>query len=531
MIYTEVEKAKENAWGNLFLKPSKQGSYPTAEEMGRNGTVGFRPLLLDGVLAAEHVINLGEVVDTLLQSLDTAGRLEVLLQVGVLAELAHVIVGLGSQDGAGLQTVLKIQLLNHLRDITNDLGTEHGRSQTTAVGEESDALALAGRESDVAQETGQAGVDGSGVHVTAKSGNLETGLHTLGKALLGKTHEGLLNGLVGQGGSVVEIAQLGGNLGEGRVGGVGQEVVVEHTAIGLLDQLAGRGVVKDVVKAIQSGLGLVRNTVGAVLVGLEDLLASIVGLVAGVDGLGIAAERVLAINNGVFAGEVGLVEVIGVGEVGATETGLEDNRGIGANQHGNAASTTGGAGSTLGVQGNITADNDGVAAVPGGRLEPVDAVEDGIGATVAGVDGVNTLDIGVAGRSEELHQNGLDGLRLVQECLGADLKAADGLGVDVVLLHEGGEGGERHGVDIYSREQNVSQKSLVRFPLLVPLAVHTLTVITEAHLGLAETNGVLARANAIVLLQLGLVDTLQRRKSKSVFKVSQGQLTRNHSPE
>jgi hypothetical protein len=63
------------------------------------------------------------------------------------------------------------------------------------------------------------------------------------------------------------------------------------------------------------------------------------------------------------------------------------------------------------------------------------------------------------------------------------------------------------------------------------LAVHTLTVITEAHLGLAETNGVLARANAIVLLQLGLVDTLQRRKSKSVFKVSQGQLTRKHSPE
>lgn len=36
----------------------------------------------------------------------------------------------------------------------------------------------------------------------------------------------------------------------------------------------------------------------------------------------------------------------------------------------------------------------------------------------------------------------------------------------------------------------------------------TFTVITEAHLGLAETNGVLSFANAIELLQLRLVDAL-----------------------
>lgn len=450
--------------GESFLKPSKQGSYPTVEEMRRNrhGRL-FKPLLLDGVLAAEHVINLGEVVDTLLESLDVAGRLEVLLQVGVLTQLAHVVVGLGSQDGAGLETVLKIQLLNHLGDITNDLGTEHGGSQTTAVGEESDALGLAGGESDVAQQTGQAGVDGSSVHVTAQGGNLETGLHTLGEALLGEAHEGLLNGLVGERGGVVEIAQLGGNLGEGGVGGVGQEVVVEHTAVGLLDQLAGRGVVEDVVEVVQSGLGLVGNTVGAVLVGLEDLLTGVVGLVAGINGLGVAAEGVLAIDNGVLAGEVGLVEVVSVGEVGATETGLEDDRGVGANQHGNAASTTGGTGSTLGVQGNIAADNDGVTAVPGGGLEPVDAVEDSVGTAVAGVDGVNALDVGVAGGSEELHQDGLDGLGLVQEGLGADLEAADGLGVDVVLLHEGGEGGESHGVDVCVRSRMLVYPCLLLF--------------------------------------------------------------------
>ena len=37
----------------------------------------------------------------------------------------------------------------------------------------------------------------------------------------------------------------------------------------------------------------------------------------------------------------------------------------------------------------------------------------------------------------------------------------------------------------------------------------TFSVVAEAHLGLAETNGVLALADAIELLELGLVDALQ----------------------
>lgn len=39
--------------------------------------------------------------------------------------------------------------------------------------------------------------------------------------------------------------------------------------------------------------------------------------------------------------------------------------------------------------------------------------------------------------------------------------------------------------------------------------VRTLAVVAEAHLGLAETNGILASANAIELLELGLVDALE----------------------
>jgi hypothetical protein len=49
--------------------------------------------------------------------------------------------------------------------------------------------------------------------------------------------------------------------------------------------------------------------------------------------------------------------------------------------------------------------------------------------------------------------------------------------------------------------------------------VHTLAVVAEAHLGLAETNGILASANAIELLELGLVDALEGN-SKSALRIS-----------
>lgn len=52
------------------------------------------------------------------------------------------------------------------------------------------------------------------------------------------------------------------------------------------------------------------------------------------------------------------------------------------------------------------------------------------------------------------------------------------------------------------------------FSSVSALAVHTLTVVAEAHLGLAEANSVLASTDAIVLLELGLVDTLEKGKEK-----------------
>jgi hypothetical protein len=40
------------------------------------------------------------------------------------------------------------------------------------------------------------------------------------------------------------------------------------------------------------------------------------------------------------------------------------------------------------------------------------------------------------------------------------------------------------------------------------VACHTFTVIAEAHLGLAEANGIFALANAVEFLQLSLIDAL-----------------------
>lgn len=408
-------------------------------------------LSLDLVLAAEHIIHLSQVVDTGSNSLSVANRLEILLEVSMLTERAHGIVSSRLKDSAGIKTLLEVKLLNDVRHIADNLGAEQGAGKTGTVAEQTDTLNLLGVESDVAEQSGETGIDGSSVHVTTLGGNLETRGDTLSETLLGEGHEGLLNNLVGQGLLVVQIAQLGGNLGESGVRGVGQVVIVEHTGIRLLDKLASRSVEQDVIEAVQRGQGLVDGAVGAIgTIGqcLEGLFTGIVGLVAGIDSLGVAAEGVVTIDNGVLAGQIGLVEVVGVSDVRSTETSLEDDRGIGSDDHGDATSTTSGAGSTSSVQSNITTDHDGITAVPGGGLEPVDAVENSVGATVAGVDIVNTLNVGVTVGSEKLHEDGLHGLGLVQKGLSANLESSHGHGVDVVLVHEGRENGEGHGVDI-----------------------------------------------------------------------------------
>lgn len=209
----------------------------------------------------------------------------------------------------------------------------------------------------------------------------------------------------------------------------------------------------------------------------------------------------MTIYDGVLAGEVGLVEIVCVGDVRAAETGVDGKRGVGANEHGDATGSTSRAGTALLVEGDIASDDNGVTAVPGRRFHPVDRVEQGIGSTIARVHSIHALNVEVARLLEQLHQDRLDRLGLVEQGLGADFHAANRLGVDVVLLEEGSDGGQGERVNVYRSQILLCGQRLWNL---------TLAVIAEGHFGLAEANSVFALGDAIELLKLGLVDALQR---------------------
>ena len=107
---------------------------------------------------------------------------------------------------------------------------------------------------------------------------------------------------------------------------------------------------------------------------------------------------------------------------------------VGADEHGDSTGTTGRATAALCVDSDVTANDNRVPSVPRRRLDPVDGVEEGRGGTVAGVLGVDTLDVGVARRLEEVHEHGLDRLGLVDDRLGTDVEATNRARVDIVLL-------------------------------------------------------------------------------------------------
>lgn len=157
----------------------------------------------------------------------------------------------------------------------------------------------------------------------------------------------------------------------------------------------------------------------------------------------------MTVNVGVLAGQVGLVEVVGVLHIASTETRLNNNRGVRANKKGDGASTACGTSIALGIKGNISSNNNAVPAVPGRGLDPVNSVEKSVGTAVASVDGINTLDVCVV--AEKLHQHRLDRLGLVEDGLGTDLETTNRVGVDVVVLEEVGDDGQGERVDIYTR--------------------------------------------------------------------------------
>jgi hypothetical protein len=366
--------------------------------------------LLDLVLASEQLVDLGQVVSAGEKGVGGTLGLVVALEVGLLTESAHLVVDFGCDGAARVEAGVEVDLLDELVGVAANAQGEHGGGKTGAVREDTDALALEVGGGDVGEERDERAVDGAAVHVAAHGGDLDGGLDASGETLLGEGHESLLNGLVADGLLVGEVLDVGGNLGEDGVLGVGQVVVVEQTGVALGDELARRSVEAHVVELVHGRLELGVNTVAVgvtVCLALENLLAGVVCLVAGVNGLGVALQGVVAVNDGVLAGQVGLVEVVGVLDVGTTETGLECERSVRADEHGNAASTASGPGSAFAVEGNVTSNDNGVAAVPRRGLDPVDGVEKSVGAAVAGVDGIHALNVGIARGLEKLHQHTL----------------------------------------------------------------------------------------------------------------------------
>lgn len=235
-------------------------------------------------------------------------------------------------------------------------------------------------------------------------------------------------------------------------------------------------VVVEVLRDVDGGLAC-RSAGDALGDGLFGV--RLVGLVEGLD---VARQREVAVDVWILAVEVGLVEVVRVLHVRASYRVEHDWR-VWADPQRDGTGAAGGSGGALVVDRNVSAHDNGVTAIPCGRLDPVQRVEKSVGAPVARVERVDTLGVGVAG--EQLRQHRLDGLGLVQQRLRADLDPADRVRVDLVLLQQVGEHSQGHRVDV-------------------------LSVVDKRHVGLAQSDGVLTCGNTVELLELTLVHTLAR---------------------
>lgn len=426
----------------------------------------------------------------------------------------YLVVDLRGNYAPRVQSVMEIELLRNVLNAALNLEREQGGSETTSVAEETNTLALCGLAVNVGNQAAQAAVDTSTVHVTTLGRDFNARLNAGRKSLLCQGHESFLDLLVGDGGGIIKISEFGRDLSEDGVRWVYEVVVVEQARVRLGDKLASRRVERHVVEAVQRSLLLLSAAIDTVSVQarLQGLFPCVVGLVTGVYGLSVALDREVAVDNRVLACKVRLVEVVHVPDVRAAQASVDSDGSVRANKHGYATSSAGGTGIALRVQGNVTSHNNGVTAVPRRRLDPVDAVEQGVGSTVAGVHRIDTLDVVVATLFEELHQDRLDRLGLVKERLGADLEASDGLGVYAVLLEQRGDGCQGKRVHVCATSKSVPLLCRQTCFCCQERGQHTFAVVAERHLGLAEANCVLALRDAIELLKLGLVDALKRGK-------------------
>jgi len=262
----------------------------------------------------------------------------------------------------------------------------------------------------------------------------------------------------------------------------------------------------DVVEAIQRRLQLFvcTNAIGGTIgmLAMELSLSLIVSAVALVNGFGIALDGVVAVDDRVLGGQVGLVEVIRMGDVSASKTRLKSKRSIRPNEHGYTACATSRTRVAFLVESNIAGNHNGITAVPRRGFYPVDRVEESVCAAVTSIHSINTFNVCISSLLEQLHEHRLNRLRFVENSLGADFESADGLDVNCILLDQRGEGCQGQRVDIYDLLIRVKSWPAVHG------RVRTFAVIAEAHFCLTEADSVFSFTDAVELLELGLIDAL-----------------------
>ena len=89
---------------------------------------------------------------------------------------------------------------------------------------------------------------------------------------------------------------------------------------------------------------------------------------------------------------------------------FQDQRSVRSNKHSHRSSSADRSCTSLGVDGDISSDDESVSSIPTTAFNPVDCVEESGRSTVASVLGVDSFDVGVARGGEEIHEMRLDRL-------------------------------------------------------------------------------------------------------------------------
>jgi hypothetical protein len=98
----------------------------------------------------------------------------------------------------------------------------------------------------------------------------------------------------------------------------------------------------------------------------------------------------------VFAGQIGLVEIVHICHVSPSKATLKGDGRIRPYEHGDGSSTTCGTSSPFGIHSAVCSDNNGIATIPSTALHPVQTVLQGRCAAIAGVRRINSLNIPIA---------------------------------------------------------------------------------------------------------------------------------------